>query len=752
MIDSRNQSVSRQRIMRVMRTPVVLGALVAGAALGGPSALRAQSVCLPAPRLLTTKPMGGTVGSQVEITLSGEHLDDADQLLFSDLRLTATRKLDGAGQPVPNQYVVTISSECPPGLYEARVTTRLGLSSSRVFSVGTLPEVTQTTANTSLASAIELKLNTVCNAVMSPRAADHYVFEAHAGQRVVVDCASRGIDSKLDAVLVVADAAGRDLKVERRGGILDFRAPADGRYVVKVHELTYQGGSPFFYRLTLRDLPPDAPIVRHPSTQAVNSFSWPPPGLAATAATAEVEPNADPGTAQKIALPCDIAGNFFPAADVDVYEFEAKKGEVWWVEIASERLGRPTDPAAVVQRVTRVGDAETLTDIAEFNDIPSPVKVSSNGYAYDGPPYDAGSSDFLGKLEIPEDGLYRLQLSDLYGGTRNDPNNVYRLVIRKAQPDFAIVAWPQHMELRNGDRAALSKPISLRGGATMALEVVAIRRDGFDGEIDIVMEGLPEGVTAQGLKIPAGKSRGMLLVTARADAPRVVAAASIAGRATINGEVASRPCRMATVAWPIPDSWSDIPSPRLLADVPVSVGGVDLAPITIAPASRDVQEVVAGQKLTIPLVQTRRSEFSGAAMQLKAIGAGFEAMPPFEVPLSADDSQAVIDAAALKLPAGDYRVAFQGYAVAKYRHQPEKVELAQIALQKVEQELAALESEAQKAPADSKLQEGVAAKRQAVTAAQEKVKQATAAAQPQDIVDIIVTEPIAIRVKPAEAK
>jgi hypothetical protein len=521
---------------------------------------------------------------------------------------------------------------------------------------------------------------------------------------------------------------------------------------VKVHELTYQGGPACFYRLTLRDLPNEAAIVRHPATQAVSSFSWPPTGLAQMAATVEVEPNSDSAKAQKISLPCDIAGSFFPAADVDVFEFEAKKGEVWWVEVGSERLGRPTDPAAIVQRVTRNGDVESLVDVAEFVDIASPVKVSSNGYAYDGPPYDAGTSDFLGKLDIPEDGVYRLQISDLYGGTRNDPNNIYRLVIRKAQPDFAIVAWPQHMELRNGDRAALSKPISLRGGATMALEVIAIRRDGFDGEIEIVMDGLPEGVTAQGLKIAAGKSRGMLLVTAKADAARVVASASISGKATINGGAISRPCRLATVAWPIPDSWSDIPSPRLLADVPVSVSGVDLAPITVAAASREIQEATVGQKVTIPLVQTRRSEFSGATMQLKAIGAGFEAMPPFEVPLNADSSQAIIDLAALKTAPGDYHVAFQGYAVAKYRHQPEKVELAQIALKKVEQELAVLESEAQKTPADTKLQESLAAKRQAVTAAQEKVKQATAAAAPQDIVDIIVTEPVAIRVKPAEAK
>jgi len=60
----------------------------------------------------------------------------------------------------------------------------------------------------------------------------------------------------------------------------------------------------------------------------------------------------------------------------------------------------PTDPAILVQHVAGAGESESLTDVAELSDIPSPVKVSSNGYAYDGPPFDAGSSDILGKVEI----------------------------------------------------------------------------------------------------------------------------------------------------------------------------------------------------------------------------------------------------------------------------------------------------------------------------------------------------------------
>ncbi|MBI3866672.1 MAG: serine protease [Planctomycetia bacterium] len=728
----------------------------------------AQSVGLPAPRLLTTTPMGGKVGTQVEITITGENLDDADQLSFSDPHITATRKLDAAGQPEAGKYVVAIAADCPAGLYESRVMTRLGMSSSRAFSVGTLPEVVRTKPNTSLATAMELQVNSICNAVTTTRAVDHYVFEGKKGQRIIVDCATRGIDSKLDAVLVVADAAGRDLQLERRGGALDFKAPEDGKYVVKVHELTYKGGPAYYYRLALWELPEGAPIERLPATKPVNSFSWPPTGLPALAAAREVEPNNDRAHAQKITLPCDIAGSFFPAADVDVFEFDAKKGEVWWVEVGSERLNLPTDPSILVQHVARTGDAEKLTDVAEFSDIPSPVKVSSNGYAYDGPPYNAGTSDILGKLEIKEDGLHRLQISDLFGGTRNDPRNVYRLVIRKAAPDFALVAWAMHMELRNGDRNAVSKPLALRGGATMALEVVAIRRDGFDGDIELHMDGLPEGVTAHGLKIPAGQSRGLILVTANQNAPRSITSANLYGRATIDGVAVNRPCRLASMAWPIPDAWNEVPSPRLLADVPVSVSGHDFTPISIAPAAKDMLTVAAGEKLTIPLVHTRRSEFSGATLQLKTMGAGFDRVPMFDVSLEADSSQAVLDTGALKVPPGDYLIAFYGGAVAKYRHQPEVVAVVEVARKKAEQELAAADADlkklteaaqaasaADKAEADKAA--GVAAAKQkaaaaALAAAVERVKQATAAAAPRDIVDIVVSEPISIRVKPAEKK
>lgn len=767
-IVSRVCGARRMRLASAGLWSAALWGGMATALLGWQGLALAQSVGLPAPRLLTTMPMGGQVGTQVDVTISGEHLDDVDLLTFSDPRITATPKLDAAGKPLANQYVVTIAADCPPGLYEARVMSRLGVSSSRAFSVGTLAEAVRTKANTSLASAMELKLNSIGNAVMTARAVDHYLFEAKGGQRVIVDCATRGIDSKLDAVVIIADEQGRDLLVERRGGALDFQVPADGKYVIKVHELTFKGGPAYYYRLGLWELPADAPLVRLPGTKPVNSFSWPPQGLAEVAETKEIEPNNDRTKAQRVSLPCDIGGAFFPAADVDVFEFEAKKGDVWWVEVGSERLDLPTDPSILIQHVSRMGEVEKVTDVAEFSDIPSPVKVSSNGYAYDGPPYNAGTADILGKFEVKEDGLHRLQLTDLFGGTRSDPRNIYRLVIRKAAPDFTLVSWAMHMELRNGDRNAVSKPLALRGGATMALEVVAIRRDGFDGDINLAMEGLPEGVTAHGLKIPAGQSRGLMLVSASQDAPRGVANATFVGRATINGVEVTRPCRMASMAFPIPDAWGEIPSPRLIADVPVSVSGIDRAPLTITPTSKEPLTVVAGQKITIPLTHVRRSEFSGATVKLRTMGAGFDRAPAFDAPLTADSSQAVLDTAALKVTPGDYLIAFYGGAVTKYRHHPEAVPQAEDARSKAEQELQSLEAEVKKltevakaAAAETngeaqKAVEAATAKHKAaaaaLAAATERLKKATADATPRDIADIIVSEPIAIRVTPAEKK
>ncbi len=735
----------------------------------GETQLRAQAVMLPAPRLLTTFPMGAQVGKSVEVTVTGDFLEEVESLHFSSPKIKAVSVVDSSGNTVTNRFTVTVAADCPAGIYEAWVMTRLGVSSCRAFTIGTKPEVNQKKPNNTVETAMPLEVNTVCNSVLTNRAIDFYSFHAEKGQRIVVDCAARGIDSKLQPVIILADATGADLQVERRGGVIDFHVPETATYIVKVHDLTYKGGTPYFYRLAIQLVGEKEAVPRFASVKNVNMFSWPPVGLPATASLTEVEPNDDSKHVQKISLPADISGKFYPAADVDLFQFEAKKGEVWWVEVASQRLGLNTDPAVIVQQVEMKDGQEVLTDVVELNDIKSPVKVSSNGYSYDGPVYNAGSTDVLGKIEIKKDGTYRLQLLDLFGGTRSNPENRYRLVIRKAAPDFAVVGWALHMNLRNGDRNALSKPLALRGGTTMPIEVVVIRRDGFDGEIELSMKNLPAGVSATGVKIPARKSRGILLVTANSDAPRGTSNAELFGTAIIDGKQVTRTCYLASMKWPVPNAAAEIPAPRLVSAVPVSVCGSELAPLTIAPAEEKIWEARVGEKLTIPLTITSRCEHTGSNITLSTFCAGLGNVPAFSLPLKEKSGKAVLDLKALKTPAGEYKIAFYGKAVAKYRHNVNAIAKAEEELEKAKQQVTALETEIaslaelaktvtakdEKKKVEENTKQAKASLEQAVAkvkAAEKKLTAATNAAKPKDIVDIVVAKPCTIRVLPAEKK
>jgi len=237
------------------------------------------------------------------------------------------------------------------------------------------------------------------------------------------------------------------------------------------------------------------------------------------------------------------------------------------------------------------------------------------------------------------------------------------------------------------------------------------------------------------------------------------------GRAMINDTEVVRPCRLASMKWPVPNAKSEIPAPRLMADIPVSVGGSEATPITIAAAQDDVVLATVGEKLTIPLSQQVRCEFSGPKMTLNTYGAGFEKAAAFDVSLTADKSEAVLDLAALKVQPGDYTIAFYGSAVAKYSYHPQAVAAAEALLEAAKKEAAAIETEVKslvenaaaateqdQAVAKQAVQEIEARKKAAeaaVKAAEQKLTAATNAAKPQDIVDIVVSKPIQIRVAAA---
>jgi hypothetical protein len=272
----------------------------------------------------------------------------------------------------------------------------------------------------------------------------------------------------------------------------------------------------------------------------------------------------------------------------------------------------------------------------------------------------------------------------------------------------------------------------------MALEVVAVRRDGFDGEITLSMDGLPPGVRASCLRIPAGKNVGTVLITADDDAPRGMALSKIFGSATVNGAELVRDCPTASMVWPVKDASQETPTPRLFADTPVSVGGDEFTPLSIRPAEDRVWEATEGEKLTIPLNLVWRGDFSGGSIKLKPLGLDFAGIKPFDVPAGTAQTEVVLELATLKTPPGEYSFSVHGGYVSKYPSVPPPQKPAELASVAPSKEASTAKGEAGDTPKDAK---------------DKKTAAATPATEPpKDIADIVFSEPIRVRIKPAATK
>src|SRR6185295_6753185 len=139
---------------------------------------------------------------------------------------------------------------------------------------------------------------------------------------------------------------------------------------------------------------------------------------ATTPVASEQQPNDQPAQAQSISPPCEYVGQFFPPGDRDWVTFDAKKGDVFWVEVFSERLGLPTDPFVFIQRITKNDNGEEKgADVKELSDTDSNIG---------GPEYKTATRDPSGRFEVEADGTYRIQVRDLFNRFQADPRLVYR--------------------------------------------------------------------------------------------------------------------------------------------------------------------------------------------------------------------------------------------------------------------------------------------------------------------------------------
>jgi hypothetical protein len=216
----------------------------------------------------------------------------------------------------------------------------------------------------------------------------------------------------------------------------------------------------------------------------------------------EQEPNDSPPAPQPVALPAIVNGRIDSPGDGDVFRIDGRAGQQLVAEVTARRLASPLD--SVLELTDAVGKRLAFND--DHEDRADALRTHH--------------ADSLIHVTLPADGTYFLRLGDAQqeGGSQY----AYRLRISPPRPDFALRVTPSAVNAVSWKL----RPIT----------IFALRKDGFDGEIALSIDGDPPGVVMDGGLIPAGQDQVRVTLALARWAAVDPLRLGLEGRATIADE------------------------------------------------------------------------------------------------------------------------------------------------------------------------------------------------------------------------
>lgn len=344
---------------------------------------------MPKPELISVLPRGVQRGQPALLRISGKHLSESDKVTFGDARLTG--KLTAADASTGAlQLEVTSSADLPRGAYDVWLENSSGASGKLQLYVDDLPQTLEAEPNDTHPAAQSISLPTaVWGRLQTAGDRDRFSFEGRQGQVLVIDLNGRSLGGKGDCLVSVFDPEGKLLEpldeVEGHGEpLLAVKLPINGRYSVQVNDFILAGGPDTEYRLSIGEFPfvvacyPPVVPANKSTTVALVGFNIPdgtevqvaaagsqeaeapidgnrfrtrrPVTVQVSAATEEIErePNDSPTQAVRVTAPGGVSGRIDARsadapADVDHYQFTAKKGQTLILETTARRRGAPVD-------------------------------------------------------------------------------------------------------------------------------------------------------------------------------------------------------------------------------------------------------------------------------------------------------------------------------------------------------------------------------------------------------------------------
>ena len=440
---------------------------------------------------------------ETKLILNGDDLNTATALWtsFGVSGLVAERNQKRA--------IFRFTNGFPVGVLAARVFGSNGVSELQPFLLDDLSEVMASETNRSRSSAGNVEVGTTVTGSCDVLGIDWFKLHLVNKQQVSLEIVASRLGSKLDSVLRVTDASGRQIaRNDDAAGLsgdsfIRFEPTKGGDYFVELRDVNYGGGKGFFYRLRVGDYPLATtafPLAAEEGTERTFELAGPAGGagsvrtfvpnsgavplvsagrIGSTFAKAfgaqkhevvEREPNDDVTRATQIEVTDEINGRFDTANDRDCYQFTAHKGERIEFRAATRSLGSPCDVILELQSADR-------TQLARSNPSSADEGVVAQLYS--------------------SNGLYCLIVSEATGAF--GPNCVYRITTRRAA-GFGLTV--------DRDR------VNVAGGQTFDLNVICDRGE-YKGPVTLITEGIA-GLTVTNNTVAAGKTNVTIRVTASA--------------------------------------------------------------------------------------------------------------------------------------------------------------------------------------------------------------------------------------------
>jgi hypothetical protein len=580
------------------------------------------------PMISSVFPLSGRPGRTVEFTVRGEFLDGAKRVEFESPDVTGS-VLNSTYTTA--KVKVSIAANAEPGPRYFRLFSPRGATNLMLYRLTKLPETVEIPGNGELDHATPVTVPSLISGALHAdmggmaawgEEADLYRFHAKRGQRIQFNLFGvRSLGGRpglpqfnADLSLTLLRADGRQLIWDEGRFVwdpyLDYTFPEDGDYIASVTVtrapttvvFVFPRFEPAFYLLsigaapqiwnvypagaqrgrevelevradfmpakpklilnsrgleaTIRRTPepgifkmkvrssPDASLgLHHISVQDESGTSAPVRfAIGELPEQMEVEPNDSREQAQALAWPVTVNGRMDHRADHDWYRIEVKPGQKLAFEVEAESIGGSRMDANV-----------TLVD----------AKGKDLKFVDDGPKAGlAAVRDPKFTYSFTEGGVYYLNVASTL--REFGPDQIYRMTIREADADFNLsLAGAYLPKYEPRDR------FSVPQGGRNSIFVVVGRQDDFDGEVQLEVKGLPQGVTAAPVTVGGKQASGKIVLLAAPDARLADSTIEIIGRAKIgNREVVRTALLPAMVRGGGPGFWDYRPTKLYVTVIP----------------------------------------------------------------------------------------------------------------------------------------------------------------------------------------